>query len=194
MLENNIYHIYNRGNNKENIFFEEKNYQFFLQRFRYYLDELVNVYAYCLMPNHFHVLLEVKNDGESINLKTANNELSPLEIAFKCFFMSYSKAINKAYNRTGSLFQTKFKRKPITNDAYLNNIVAYIHLNPVRAGLVKNAENWNFSSYKSYLKDLDDIIISDKNDVLEWFRGKENFIDFHKIYKDFQNDRDYLFN
>lgn len=193
MEEKNIYHIYNRGNNKENIFFEERNYQFFLQRFRYYLEDHVKVYAYCLMPNHFHILLEVKTDGDKNNTKRHENELSPMEKAFKGFFMSYSKAINKAYNRTGSLFQKKFKRKIIHDSNYINIIVAYIHLNPVRSGLVESPELWPFSSYRYFNSDQTNMLNIDKNEVIGWFNGMNNFLDFHKIYRDFQIERDYLY-
>ncbi len=197
MLENQIYHIYNRGNNRESIFFEEDNYQFFLSRFRFYLKEQITVYAYCLMPNHFHFLLKVnelkvQTDNESKKLVTA--KLSPLEKSFRDFFISYSKTINKTYIRAGSLFQYKFKRKLITDNAYLNNIVAYIHMNPVRAGLVNEAEDWSYSSYKLFLKDEVDILKIDKPEVINWFRGIDNFKDFHKIYNGFLKERDYLFN
>lgn len=194
MLENNIYHIYNRGNNKEIIFFEERNYQFFLQRFRYYFDDLVKVYAYCLMPNHFHVLLKVKKYSEPHSLKSTNNELNPLENAFKRFFMSYSKSINKAYNRTGSLFQKRFQRKIILEENYLRNIIAYIHLNPVRSSLVKAAEQWHYSSYKDFFNDQSIELNIDKKRVIDWFGNKQSFFDFHKLYRDFQKERDFLFN
>ena len=194
MEENQIYHIYNRGNNSGKIFFEERNYSFFLQRFRYYMEKCVTVYSYCLMPNHFHFLIKVNQIDDNIKvIKFPKSRLSLVEKSLKDFFISYSKSINKAYNRTGSLFQTKFKRKPILDDSYLMNIVAYLHLNPVRAGIVKSAENWNYSSFKSYLYDTDDIVISNKNEVIEWFRGKKNFMEFHEIYRNFQKDRDYLF-
>ncbi|KXK45147.1 MAG: Transposase IS200 like protein [Chlorobi bacterium OLB5] len=193
MLENNIYHIYNRGNNKENIFFEEKNYLFFLQRFRFYLCDLVKVYSFCLMPNHFHILLEVKDFGDDKKINYTNKELSQLEKAFKGFFMSYSKAINKAFDRTGSLFQKKFKRKIIHDENYLKSIVAYIHLNPVRADLVNSAELWPYSSYKFFAGEQINMLNIDKNEVLSWFSGKHNFIEFHKLYREFQKDRDYLF-
>lgn len=195
---NEVYHIYNRGNNKQQLFFTNENYLYFLKKVRSEWLPYGHILSYCLMPNHFHFLLKVnecEKHLETIKELDLNDKekLSPVEKSFRDFFISYAKSINKSYSRTGSLFQYKFKRKPITDESYLNNIAAYIHLNPVRAGIVKNAENWNFSSYRSYLNDLDDIIVTNKNEVFSWFRGKDNFIDFHKIYRDFQKDRDYLF-
>ena len=116
-----------------------------------------------------------------------------MEKAFKGFFMSYSKAINKAYNRTGSLFQKKFKRKIIHDAHYINNIVAYIHLNPVRAGLARSAELWPYSSYRYFGGEQNNMLNIDKNEVFGWFNGKDNFIEFHKTYREFQKERDYLF-
>ncbi len=146
MVENQLYHIYNRGNNRENIFFDDENYLFFLSKFNYYLKDKVTVYAYCLMPNHFHFLLKVNECKTHLEMTKEldlndKEKLSQVEKSFRDFFISYAKSINKSYSRTGSLFQYKFKRKPIIDESHLINIVAYIHLNPVRAGLVKGAEN-----------------------------------------------------
>jgi putative transposase len=126
MDQGSFYHIYNRGNNKENIFFEEKNYQYFLKLFDKYLSPYVDVYAYCLMPNHFHFLIRIKEMNikqtsevfktsevltKEITEVGGSKKLTPLEKAFKDFFISYAKSINKAMNRTGSLFQSKFKKR-----------------------------------------------------------------------------------
>ena len=211
MLENHFYHIYNRGNNRETIFKEEKNYQYFLEKFDEYLGNLLDVYAYCLMPNHFHFLVKTKSDFRSLNgelrfpnsndqitnskyIQSKNSEISFAEVytkAFKDFFICYSKSINNAYNRTGSLFQPKFKRKIITDSNHLSGIFPYIHNNPLRAGLVKRNEDWIFSSYLDYLNDK--IEIDKANFVYSLYGSKEKFIEFHKDYSDYQKQRDYLF-
>ncbi len=80
------YHIYNRGNNKENIFFELKNYEYFLKKFCYYLEKYVDIYAYCLMPNHFHFLIQVKETLSDTQIKYSSN-LTIIEKAFRDFFM-----------------------------------------------------------------------------------------------------------
>jgi len=211
MIENNFYHIYNRGNNRETIFKEEKNYQYFLKKFDEYLGNLLDVYAYCLMPNHFHFLLKTKPNFRSLNgelrftnsngqitnsknIQSKNSEISFAEVytkAFKDFFICYSKSINNSYNRTGSLFQPKFKRKIITDSNHLLGIFPYIHNNPFRAGLVKRNEDWIFSSYLDYLNDK--IEIDKANFVYSLYGSKEKFIEFHKDYSDYQKQRDYLF-
>ena len=141
------YHIYNRGVNKQLIFFDKENYIFFLKQFDKYLSTKVDVLAYCLMPNHFHMLIRI------INIKDLNDKEITNAVAksFKDFMISYAKAINKKYNRTGALFQQKFKRKEISNDFYFSWLVQYIHMNPVKAGLCKNAADWRFSSYNAII-------------------------------------------
>ncbi|MEQ9425893.1 MAG: transposase [Cyclobacteriaceae bacterium] len=171
------YHIYNRGNNGEKLFFEEENYRFFLSKFKAYLKDHVEVYAYCLMPNHFHFFIQVREKlAENANTST---KLTPTEKAFRDFFISYAKAINKKYNRTGSLFQYKFKRKEIADDAYFSWLIFYIHHNPIAANLAKSTDSWPFSSYKAIISKADTSV--NKAQVLEWFGGKDAFIQFHVI-------------
>jgi len=163
------YHIYNRGNNKELIFFEEDNYKFFLSQFKKLVSPYCMVYAYCLMPNHFHFFLRI-NDHETFDKGIKN------------FFISYSKAVNKKYNRVGALFQGRYKASEITTDSYYTTIVAYIHQNPVVAGIVKEMANYKYSSYSAYLSDKPTVV--ERNEVLEWFGGLHVFIDLHKILLD----------
>ena len=174
-----FYHIYNRGNNKQPIFFENRNYHHFLKLFDKYLAAFADVYAYCLMPNHFHFLIKVKEVYKTtVVLKTTVVSAKPLENAFKVFFMAYSKGINKAYSRTGALLQQKFKKKEITDDGYFTSIIQYIHANPVAAGLCKTYEDWEFSSYKAIIGTS--ITKVKREEVIEWFGNKEIFIRVHR--------------
>jgi putative transposase len=200
MEEEKIYHIFNRGNNKENIFLTRENYLFFLRRYKEYLHNYLDTYAYCLMPNHFHFLVKVKEPAPVIETSTSKNlktievlspKLTPLEKALKDFFISYSKAFNNANDRTGSLFQYKFKRKLIDNDSYYSAITAYIHLNPVKAKLCESPEDWEFSSYKAYLGSKPTSL--KRGEVLEWFGGMNGFKEFHSSYQSFSGIDKYLF-
>lgn len=137
LIADQYYHLYNRGNNRGDIFFERKNYLFFLQRVREYLSSDLLVIAYVLMPNHYHLLIQALTDNAAH--------------AIQRFGISNTKAINKHYNRVGSLYQGKFKRKLVDTDTYLLYLSRYIHLNPVQAGLAQKAEDWEFSSYQDYL-------------------------------------------
>jgi putative transposase len=204
MVQGSFYHIYNRGNNKENIFFEERNYQHFLNLFDKYLSPYVDVYAYCLMPNHFHFLIRVKmveqqtfevsKTSEVLPVKTlavssanipeayrGSKKLTPIEKAFKDFFISYAKGINKALGRTGSLFQSKFKKKEITDNAYFTGIIQYIHANPIKAGLCNAYTDYKYSSYSAIINSGDTKVR--RQEVLDWFGNREVFIKVHEEKK-----------
>lgn len=135
---NQYFHIYNRGNNHEKIFFERENYAYFLRLMREHLPEdKTELIAYCLMPTHYHILVHTKSDDLS-------KQMQP-------FLLAYTKAINLRFKRTGALFQGRFKAKLIASNEVLLHLSRYIHLNPVVAGLVPKAEEWEFSSYRDYL-------------------------------------------
>ena len=201
MQPGSFYHIYNRGNNRQCIFFEEKNYHHFLNLFHKYLSPFVDVYAYCLMPNHFHFLVKIKEvDQTSEVFKTSealeergSKKLTPLEKAFKDFFISYSKGINKAYNRTGSLFQSKFKKKEIVDNSYFTSIIQYIHANPIKAKLCCRYEEFKFSSYNAIIGY--GITNVKRQEVLEWFGNRDIFIKVHEEKKlDMEQIEKFLFN
>ncbi|MEM8810194.1 MAG: transposase [Cyanobacteria bacterium P01_G01_bin.38] len=136
-LPGQYYHLYNRGNNRQKIFFERENYLFFLRQFRRYLvEETLHVIAYCLMPNHYHFLVCLREDTLSQQMHG--------------FTLSYTKAINRRYERCGSLFQGRFQAIHVDEVGYLLYLSRYIHLNPVKACLVKRPEEWEFSSYLEY--------------------------------------------
>jgi len=173
-----LYHIYNRGNNSERLFREVENYRYFLERYWYYLADQVDTYVYCLMPTHFHFLICVK--GASTQEQPVAGKLTSTEKAFRDFFISYAKSFNKRYRRTGSLFEYKFKRKPVTHSDHLLRLIVYIHGNPVKAGLCDDLASWKFSSYSTLLKDRTTAI--KREEVLGWFDGHEEFVAFHQAY------------
>ena len=132
------YHLYNRGNNRQSIFLERDNYLLFLQRLKEHTTNMtVDVIAYCLMPNHYHLLVYPY--------------LENLSEMMQAFLLSYTKAMNKRYNRVGTLFQGRFKTAHVNQDEYLLQLSRYIHLNPVMAGLVTHPEEWEYSSYLEFI-------------------------------------------
>ena len=136
-----LYHVYNRGNNSQKIFFSYANYLYFLKKVDTHLLKHCDLLAYCLTPNHFHLLIETN----------ANLPDDVINRAIQTILNSYSQAINKQENRTGSLFQQPSKAKFLENNAsYAETCFHYIHQNPLRAGLVRDIENWKFSSVKDY--------------------------------------------
>jgi len=134
------YHLFNRGNNGEDLFREERNYRYFLELYARHAHAAVDTYAYCLMRNHFHLLVRVKTDAEWRSQTSGVSETPEVSTtvatgamrAFGNLFNAYAKAINKAYGRTGRLFEESFKRIHVDNDVYFTNLVFYIHFNPLR--------------------------------------------------------------
>lgn len=154
-----LYHIYNRGNNKQPIFFSRANYQYFLKKLVGEWIPLCDILNFCLMPNHFHVIAVPNIRGcQNIILKGKEMHLQQLSKTIGKTLSSYTRAINIEQNRTGSLFQKKTKAKHIIADHldgysltdYLTKVIHYTHYNPVHAGLVQSAEDWEFSSARDY--------------------------------------------
>ncbi|PHN01165.1 hypothetical protein [Flavilitoribacter nigricans] len=153
-VENEIFHVYNRGNQKQPIFFNRGNYLYFLQKVRYHLFPVCDLLAYCLMPNHFHFLIransktvaKIPNPNPLINNTAFSKELGKM-------LSSYTRAIQKQEGFTGSLFQQKTKAKqvsgtPADGSDYVSTCFAYILNNPVQAGFVRSPEDWEYSNYR----------------------------------------------
>ena len=167
-----IYHFYNRGNNKENIFIEERNYNYFLQLVKKYLLPISDIYAYCLLKNHFHIALKIK-EREELPEKYKDK----IHLPFSNLFNTYTKSINKAYDRTGSLFQEHPKRNRVANEDYLRQLIVYIHLNPLKHKFTDKFQDYKHSSFQSYVSNKDTNL--EKDYILQLFEDKENFIYQH---------------
>jgi len=135
-----VYHIYNRGNNRQAVFFEDSNYLYFLQGVKKYLLDTMVIIAYCLMPTHYHILVRVKAQTAEV-----------CSLAMQKLIISYTKAINKRFDRVGALFQGQFNAEPIVTDRHLIALCIYIHANPVKDGLVALPEEWPYSNYLEWM-------------------------------------------
>ncbi|WP_312084164.1 hypothetical protein [Epilithonimonas hominis] len=179
------YHIYNRGNNRDAIFFEEDNYRYFLKLLLKYISPIANVYCYCLLKNHFHLLIRIKSESE---IDASDFKFSTIEESisinpskqFSHLFNAYTQAINKRYNRTGSLLEKPFERKKIIEENYLKQVILYIHNNPVKHGITKKANQYNWSSYNSILSTKSSKL--SRKEVLDYFEDESNFIFSHNNY------------
>lgn len=187
-----FYHIYNRGNNSENIFIEEQNYAYFIKLMHRYVLPIADVYAYCLMKNHFHFLLRIKEKSsvKERELKYTT-VIKPKVISasrqLSHFFNAYSQAVNKKYERTGSLFEKPFDRKRIEDEVYLKRLIVYVHSNPVNHGFCEKVREYKWSSFNAIISENSTKI--KREEVIELFGGKENFIFCHENL----NDEDFNF-
>ncbi len=168
------YHIYNRGINGENIFVEERNYAYFLDLYARYIEPVADTFAYCLLRNHFHLLVRINEPSQGTQHDPAQQ--------FSNFFNSYAKSINKAYGRTGSLFQKRFGRIPVTSTRYLMRLVHYIHFNPQKHGFVHDWREYPYSSYRALLSDRPTRLKRDE--ALGWFDGRAALVAFHSSLTD----------
>lgn len=190
MYPGNYYHVYNHANGKENIFLEQKNYHFFLEKVSLHILPFVKLHAYCLLPNHFHLLIYVREFEEikllqqfSLIENKPEEELQLLmekniSKSFSNLFSSYAQSYNKIYKRKGSLFMPNMKANIIEDNSSICKVTHYVHANPVHHGFVKKLEDWKFSSYNSYLSDLTTKL--SKKEIIEIFGSKNYFIEYHK--------------
>ncbi|MDD5416193.1 MAG: transposase [Candidatus Daviesbacteria bacterium] len=194
--EDSYYHVFNRGVEKRDIFLDDKDYHFFqaylfiylrplkevlkkypdlpLRLYSKNLSEEVELIAYCLMPNHFHLLLKQKTkNGISKLMKQITN-------AYTLFF-------NQKYKRVGGLMQGRFKAVSVISDNLFVHLVRYIHLNPVSSELTQNPDNYSWSSYPDYLgKDTE--FSCSKNEILSYFPSQEAMKSFHEDQIDYAKE------
>ena len=182
IIEGQYFHIYNRGVNGEDLFKEERNYRYFLQQYKFYCSDVLETLAYCLLKNHFHLLVYVKEnvevprkDGQGMFKMNASKQLGH-------FFNSYAQSINKAYQRTGPLFESPFERKWVDNESYLMSMIYYCHRNAQHHGFVNDFREWEFSSYNEIIKNDNSLVAAEK--VIQRFGSISAFEDAHKIYSE----------
>lgn len=194
---NQVYHVLSRGTGEGNTFLDKRDYSRFLEASIYYqkanpparfsfrkrleekvlaniatLDNLVEIICYCLMPNHFHLLLkQTKNKGISLFMGRLNN--------------SYTRYFNTRHQRRGRLFQGPFKAKRIETDEQLIHVSRYIHLNPTVGFLVKNLNNYPYSSYLEYIGKKEGKGICQKDLVLAHFSSPKEYEKFVLDQKDY---------
>ncbi len=184
---NELYHIYNQGNDRHPIFFSRENYLFFLRKLKQFILPHADILAWCLMPNHFHLMVYVHTleNSDSLTQSETITKTRDLNNSIGLILRSYTRAINKQENRTGSLFKLHTKAECITKakgitpsfyttfhgtvmkitdieKEYPQVCFNYIHSNPVVAGLVDKAEGWEFSSYSDYCGLRDGKLINKK--------------------------------
>ncbi len=166
-----FYHIYNRGNNGENIFIQKRNYDYFLKLWQKHIRPIAETWAYCLLRNHFHAVVYIKNQEDLTGLKEPSRYFS------NCF-NAYARGVNIAAQRTGALFQRPFKRIPVDSTSYLIRLIVYIHQNPQKHGFVGDFREWDYSSYPKLDSDLSTWL--QRGRVTGLFGSRQDFIRIHQ--------------
>ncbi len=179
-IADSYYHVYARGASRDEIFIDDDDYIYFKSLFERYLsieaksDSLGRSYAhlagdlellaFCLMSNHFHLLFYQRVEGGISTL-------------MRGVMTSYSRYFNRKYNRTGSLFESRYKSSRISNDAYLMHISRYVHLNH------NDWRKWPYSSYVHYAKDHGPEWLSTER-ILDLFSSREKYLEFVADYEE----------
>ncbi|MGW8121400.1 transposase [Roseivirga echinicomitans] len=149
LQSDNIYHVYNQGNNRQTIFKGSNDYLMFLKKVRQFVKPNCDILAYCLMPNHFHFLVNVTEKSAEL-ITQGNIEVTRLSNGFRLLLSQYALDFNKMHGRSGSLFRQKTKAKLMVDSNQAFVCFQYIHQNPWKAGLVDKMEDWEFSSFRDY--------------------------------------------
>lgn len=215
-----FYHIYNCGNNGENLFRMNGDYEHFIRMYEKYVDPVADTFAWVLMKNHFHILVRVKENivykytnadssmdaarFNELKWETTNPNPNPnlpafeepgsvtepnivkipkAELHLSHLFNAYTKYFNPKYNRHGSLFEKRFKRKHINNEKYFRRLVVYIHNNPVHHGFVEHPADYPWSSYLTCISVKSTKL--KRETVIGWFDDVANFKAVHEGKVDF---------
>ena len=167
----NFYHIYNRGNNHENIFLQERNYAYFLELWWKHTSPIAETWAYCLLRNHFHSVVYIKDKEDLTGLKDPSRY-------FSNFFNAYARGVNIATGRTGALFERPFKRIPVDRTAYLMQLIVYIHQNPQKHRFAEDFREWKYSSYHFLISEAPTRLQRER--VIQLFGSSEDFVRIHQ--------------
>jgi len=207
LIPNQSYHIFNHANGFENIFKENENYRFFLEKYEQYITPIAETYAYCLMPNHFHLVVRIrkreqleeiirtKNHSAATHFSKVSFDFGKVPVVdsdrisddniekflskqFSNLFSSYTLSFNRMYKRRGSLFIKNFKREVISDKEYFLNAIVYVHRNPIHHGFCTRYTDWSYTSYCEITSLKSEMVEVDK--LLKVFENKESFVEVHR--------------
>jgi len=191
------YHVYNRAIDKKYLFVSADNYVFFLRQYDKYLSPVATTLSYALLGNHFHFGIRIRPLADLATFQKWSN-LDPARFStphalvahqFQRLFQSYAMSFNKQQGRTGTLFQTPFKRCAVDPDD-VSRMILYHHLNPQRHKLVKDFSQYPWTSYPRYLANRPSKL--PRAEVFELFGGKEQFIHSHQSVQQDLDDADWM--
>lgn len=164
-FQGGIFHVYNRGADGRAIFLDDDDRHSYVERLAHARKDFnITPLAYCLMPNHIHLLLRQDSD-------------EPIARLMSALHTSHAKRFNIKHRRFGHLFQGRFRQAVIRRNNHLLHVIAYIHLNPLEARLIPNLEEYRWNSHAEYLNP-ESAAITDAREGLEFFGGKKNYLHF----------------
>lgn len=183
-----IYHLFSRAVGDERLFREEKNYYYFLNKLSTHTGEVADIFTYALLPNHFHLVVKIKTfekiaaHFEKVKRKKFDSSMNDLPDfimeRFSNLLNSYTKSINKMYNRKGALLMDYIKRSRVEKESDFTSFIFYTHKNSVHHGYTHKIGEWKHDAYNSLVSHKPTKLL--RKEVLDWFGGEENFIAFHK--------------
>jgi putative transposase len=193
---NQTYHIFNHVNGFENLYLEDENYRFFLEKYQLYIHSIAETYAYCLLPNHFHLVVRIRlreviekcyrgNENTFTKVSNFGKDASIVDEEieryiskqFANLFSCYTQSFNKFNKRRGSLFLKNFKRQLIDSREYFESAVTYTHRNPIHHGFCRQFEDWSYTSYCEIKADKSQLVETSK--LLKMYEGVDGFIASH---------------
>jgi putative transposase len=175
------YHVFNHARGSDVIFSIESDYKTFLSLTEKYILPIARVYAYCLMPNHFHFLVQIKDITVSEKHKDKNLS-NYIAHQWGTLQNTFTKKLNYKRGTRGGLFCQSVDRNLINSEEYRQMAVVYIHNNPVKHVFCTSPEDWKFSSYNSIISE--GFTKVERDEVISWFETRENFIFYHKSNAD----------
>jgi putative transposase len=188
LIAGNFYHLYNHSVGKRDLFLSLDNYEYFLSLYDKYITPVAETFAWVLMPNHFHLLVQIKENTEVVDITIPDRVLNPVRDKvnkvgtssqqFSKLFNAYSQALNKRLGCHGALFERPFKRKLIDNETYLKQVILYIHNNPVHHGFCTHPLEYAWSSYATCVSVKPTKL--NRDTVIGWFNNEENFKNIHE--------------
>lgn len=161
-----MYHLYNRATGSEPLFQNDIQYRHFLQRLEKYVLPQAHIWSYCLMPNHYHLLIEIKEHTNGFAVSKSISDCCN----------AYTKWLNTITTRQGTLFMRPFKRNKIQDDAQLAWTIWYIHRNPLHHHYASHLTDWKYSSYKALSSAATKIA---REKVLQFFGSYDAYLRFH---------------
>ncbi len=185
-----FYHVVNHAVGNENLFRNDDNFRYFLSRYEHHTASVFDTYAYCLMPNHFHLLVRVKSANELKSHAQYKGDIHKLVMQrISNLLNGYAKAYNIRFERKGALFIDFTKRFWVDTNSYFTSAIAYIHQNPVHHGFVQDKADWRYSSYLAHLSEKNTKL--KREEVLSWFGNRQSYLQFHENLLPFNTELEF---